>query len=281
MSLTIRPPGQKMKTFCKSTIGLVVSPLVLFIIVRSTMTVDGYIIQEIRRHRPIIPLTTTIRRRTEQRIVSNNNNINKVAQSFSHRDSMIPPSSVSVVLFNNNNNNNNSGEPSSSSLSNFLVSDLLAILIASELIGVLHDVTSPTFAGWFAPVTNVPGTITDLFAHFSFFAVLWFVGIFISDTLTTILTTNKVLKNDTKQSSYEGVGGHQSRNKLILDGLQTGIIFTVERTLFEVLFQQQGINFNDLNNNSIMGSSCRDGYIITLVVITFRYLYKQYFSLQS
>ena len=268
-----------MMAFCKSMIGLVVSPLVLFIIVRSTMTVDGYIIQVVRRHRPIIPLTTTIRRRTEQRIVSNNNNINKVAQSFSHRDSMIPPSAVSVVLFNNNNNNN--GEPSSSSLSNFLVSDLLAILIASELIGVLHDVTSPTFAGWFAPVTNVPGTITDLFAHFSFFAVLWFVGIFISDTLTTILTTNKVLKNDTKQSSNDGVGGHQSRNKLILDGLQTGIIFTVERTLFEVLFQQQGINFNDLNNNSIMGSSCRDGYIITLVVITFRYLYKQYFSLQS
>lgn len=132
----------------------------------------------------------------------------------------------------------------------FVISDFFAILVASELMGILDDVNDPDFQGWFAPISGVPETLVELIVRFSFLSVIWF---------GSSVVTGKV-----KWSQ-------ERRTGTIPGALQAGVVFCLGRVAFEVALYGQDPN---------LGVVIRDGYLVTLAATAFRFLYGQYFLLR-
>ena len=132
----------------------------------------------------------------------------------------------------------------------FIISDFFAILVASELMGILDDVNNPDFQGWLAPISGVPETLVELIVRFSFLSVIWF---------GSSVVTGKV-----KWSQ-------ERRTGTIPGALQAGVVFCLGRVAFEVALHGQDPN---------LGLVLRDGYMVTLAATAFRFLYGQYFLLR-
>lgn len=184
--------------------------------------------------------------------------VNSFAPSFSlrncQRSSQKESSTVggpSMPLFNADNDNDNNGdnlqllpEPE------FIISDAFAILVASELMGILDDVNDPDFQGWLAPISGVPETLSELFVRFSFFSVLWFGSNIVAGQVAW---------------------AEERRTGTIAGALQAGVMFCLGRVAFEIALHEQ-----DPNLLLVL----RDGYIVTLATTAFRFLYGQYFLLR-
>lgn len=129
----------------------------------------------------------------------------------------------------------------------FIASDFFAILIASELMGLLDDVNDPAFQGWLAPISGIPETLTELIARVSFLSVIWF--------------GSSIVVQKVKWTK-------ERRSGVIPGALQAGVAFSLGRVLLEV-----ALHGGDPNLALVL----RDCYFLTLAVTGFRFLYGQYF----
>ena len=136
-----------------------------------------------------------------------------------------------------------------------LTSDLLAIAIASQLMGLLDIVNDPSFianGGWTQPIPAIPSTLGTLIQRFATLSVLWIIAALNRrDTYTakSIETDEAAIKNAVQ---------------IWITFCLVGIILAVT-----VSFIAQ----SDLDASTIL----REAYIVGLSVPTFRFLYGRYF----
>jgi hypothetical protein len=190
------------------------------------------------------------------------------------------------------------------------ISDFMALILASQLIGLLGVINSPEFiqnGGWFQPISAIPSTLDDLVQRISTFGIVW--GIAFSSTIflvsvvntkqlsTSTSTTasvaaamkiNKLYPNKEKQNITSSYRDSDRNNTTILlqRNIQTLIIFGIFRIMLGVIFSEL---HNDHNHNdviTIIGSGqtsiewldiLRDCYYIGLFTSTLRYLYSRLF----
>ena len=189
------------------------------------------------------------------------------------------------------------------------ISDFMALILASQLIGLLGVITSPEFiqnGGWFQPISAIPSTLDDLVQRISTFGIVW--GIAFSSTIflvsvvntkqlsTSTSTTasvaaavkiNKLYPNKEKQNITSSYRDSDRNNTTILlqRNIQTLILFGIFRIMLGIILSEYN---NDHNNDviTIIGSGqtsmewldiLRDCYYIGLFTSTLRYLYSRLF----
>jgi hypothetical protein len=222
---------------------------------------------------------------------------------------------------NNNNNNNNNDNPTTTILSSssllsssdvsllidpgLWISDFMALILASQLIGLLGVTNDPEFiqnGGWFQPIPAIPSTLDDLVQRISTFAILWGIAfsstIFLvsvntkqpstSTTAAAAVKLNNLYPNEEKQNKKSGYRDSDRNNTTILlqRNIQTLILFGIFRIISDIVLS--GLH-NDHNNNdsiTIMSSGqtpiewldiLRDCYYIGLFTSALRYLYSRLF----
>ncbi len=148
-------------------------------------------------------------------------------------------------------------------------SDFLALILASQLIGLLNVLNSPEFVangGWFQPIPAVPSTLDDLVQRISVFGVTW-----------AIASASVVFFANTK--ALGKISSEDSDTFIILKkNFQTLAVFGV------LLFLGNGIlpGLGDANGN-IDGNPwlevLRNCYYVGLSTSGLRFLYGRYFLL--
>ena len=223
----------------------------------------------------------------------NNSNDNPTTSILSSSSSLLSSSDVSLLK-----------DPG------LWISDFMALILASQLIGLLGVINSPEFiqnGGWFQPISAIPSTLDDLVQRISTFGIVW--GIAFSSTIflvsvvntkqlsTSTSTTasvaaavkiNKLYPNKEKQnttSSYRD-SDRNITTILLQRNIQTLILFGIFRIMLGIFLSEL---HNDQNNNDVImmiGSGqtsmewsdiLRDCYYIGLFTSTLRYLYSRLF----
>lgn len=135
-----------------------------------------------------------------------------------------------------------------------LACDMFAILIASQLMGLLDVLNDPEFArngGWFQPIPAVPSTLGILAERVALNGALWFPSSFVRVSLST--------KKDTEQAGSDW----------FLDALPTLILFSTFRV---------AIGIAVLHDEAALLHSLRDCYFVGLATVSFRFLFQRYFA---
>jgi hypothetical protein len=168
------------------------------------------------------------------------------------------------------------------------ISDFLAVILASQLIGLLDIVNSPEFiqnGGWFQPIPAVPSTLDDLVQRISFFGITWAIAsasvFFFANTMATTTTTStnsSDINNDT--------------SVILKRNVQTLAVFGVMQIVGNgIVFGLLGSDVNNslANNNDgflVDGTSAipwldvlRNCYYVGLSTTGLRFLYGRYFLL--
>jgi len=157
--------------------------------------------------------------------------------------------------------------------SDLLVADLLAIILASQLIGLVDIVNTPEFilaGGWFQPLPAVPSTLGSLVQRIAGLSVLWVISVI----ATTSIKTTGLKEKEPKLSTADGM--------LFLkkEDAQSFALFCLLRIALAI---SQSF-FLSTNENSMAFiqtadwiASFRDCYFVGLFTIALRYLYYRYF----
>ena len=138
-----------------------------------------------------------------------------------------------------------------------LTCDLGAILIASQLMGLLDVVNDPEFSrsgGWLQPIPAAPSTLKALVDKITMLSILWF-------PLSTIRLPSFSSSSLDESGEVGGIG------KVV----KTVALFSVFRLGVAVAFS----NFSAVNFD--LFDVLRDCYLVGLATVTFRFLYRQYF----
>ena len=153
------------------------------------------------------------------------------------------------------------------------VADGLALVLASQLIGLLNIINNPEWirkGGWFQPI-GVPKTLDELVIRISFFAVVWAISsVLVVVTTTTVSTnTNDPNKNDDTSST--------TTTTLLKNNLQTLVVFGLLQllgygTVGSLTTTDSGIPWLEILRNS---------YYVGLSTLGLRFLYGQYFLWSS
>jgi hypothetical protein len=137
-----------------------------------------------------------------------------------------------------------------------LACDLFAILIASQLMGLLDVVNDPEFSrngGWLQPIPALPSTLNALIEKIAALSLLWFP-----------LSTIRMPSFSTESADESGMNG-------LGEVLNTIALFCVFRLGAAVVISN--ISSVDFDVFSVL----RDCYFIGLATVSFRFLYSQYF----
>eukprot|EP00980_Cylindrotheca_fusiformis_P028979 scaffold22681_cov146-Cylindrotheca_fusiformis.AAC.11 len=135
-----------------------------------------------------------------------------------------------------------------------LVGDLFAIVLASQLMGLLDVLNDPSFVkngGWLQPVPTIPTTLGVLVERICTLSVIWIIS----------------AMSEEKSFSYSAV---ENEKTSILMALSIALNFVALRLLVGwILSLATSLDFN-------IGIQLRDCYFVVLLVPTFRYFYCQY-----
>ncbi|MGK3739892.1 MAG: hypothetical protein ACI8RD_003861 [Bacillariaceae sp.] len=223
--------------------------------------------------------------------IDNNNNENPTTTILSS-SSLLPSSDVSLLI-----------DPG------LWITDFMALILASQLIGLLGVINNPEFiqnGGWFQPIPAIPSTLDDLVQRISTFAILW--GIAFSSTIFLVSVNTKQpststtaaaeaeaavkIKNlypsEEKRNTTSGYRNSDRNNTTILlqRNIQTLILFGIFRIISGIILS--GLH-NDHNNDDVItiissGQTSiewldilRDCYYIGLFTSALRYLYCRIF----
>jgi hypothetical protein len=149
------------------------------------------------------------------------------------------------------------------------LADGFAIVLASQLIGLLDIVNSPDFVsqgGWFQPLPTVPTTLGVLVQRVASLGVSWIVA-------GTLVDQFLGRKDNNSNKIVPDASGIKNSDWQVL------IVFCSLRFL-------QGIFQSSMNNDMsfLLGESndyvltgLRDCYFVGLFTLALRYLYRQYF----
>jgi hypothetical protein len=145
------------------------------------------------------------------------------------------------------------------------VADLFAIILASQLIGLLDIVNNPEFikqGGWMQPIPTVPSTLGTLLQRISSLAVSWIFSVF----LTISMATTSIAASMTGKKMK---GGEQ-------DGASRQWEYPTETFLIFCVFRVAQGFISMIEPNDLF-VTFRDCYVVGLVTLTMRYFYRQYF----
>jgi hypothetical protein len=170
-----------------------------------------------------------------------------------------------------NNNKNDDNKLKESNVDNFvhvdpglLVTDTIAIVLASQLIGLLDIINDPDFiqaGGWFQPLPTMPTTLNELVQRMATLCFTWI--------LSTVFIVKTISKND---SSYKP----SKQPQLFWTKLEW---FTL--TLFTILRVAIGLvglsTTGEATTDVIIIESLRDCYFVGLFTLSLRFIYNKYF----
>ena len=169
------------------------------------------------------------------------------------------------------------------------ISDFFALIIASQLIGLLDVVNNPEFienGGWFQPIPAVPSTLDDLIQRISSFGILWALSsasvILLAKTTATIIrdATTTLMKQNTSTNSSD----RNQISKSILDrNIQTLVLFGVFQILLNGImygFDNAAAAADNLTNQNGVAwlDVLRNCYYVGLFTSGSRYIYGRYFQ---
>mmetsp|Transcript_29981 Transcript_29981/g.64212 ORF Transcript_29981/g.64212 Transcript_29981/m.64212 type:complete len:255 (+) Transcript_29981:34-798(+) len=157
------------------------------------------------------------------------------------------------------------------------VTDLLALILASQLIGLLDVVNNPEFiqnGGWFQPIPAVPSTLDDLVQRISSFGITWGVA-----SASTVFFA----KASTDANETEGSADRNDTTAILNRNIQTLVLFAALQITANGIF----FGFVDNNNGFIADGTpavhlldvLRNCYYVGLSSFALRYLYGRYFLL--
>ena len=147
----------------------------------------------------------------------------------------------------------------------FLLPDAFAILLASQLMGLLDVVNDPHFAqagGWLQPIPAVPSTLGILVQRVALLGVLWIVA----STTVSMDDTNRKGTENTFPSWNDG------KPLAIFASLRV-----VVGAIYTILSSSSSTDTLLPDSTDWLASSLRDGYFVALFVVTLRFLYKKLF----
>lgn len=135
-----------------------------------------------------------------------------------------------------------------------LVGDVFAIVLASQLMGLLDAVNAPDFArngGWSQPLPSVPSTLGVLVERISTLSVIW------------------IFSALSEEDSFSFAAVENEKNAVLM-ALSIAVNFAALRFLLggAVAFSTH----TDFN----IGIQLRDCYFVVLLLPAFRYFYSQY-----
>lgn len=140
-----------------------------------------------------------------------------------------------------------------------LACDLVAILIASQLMGLVDAVNDPDFSrngGWLQPIPAVPSTLNALIEKISVVGLFWFPSSMIR---LQVPSSSSTFSPD--ESVVNDLG----------EVLPTVALFCIFRIGVAVILSN--ISHVDFD----LFPAIRDCYFVGLATISFRFLYSQYF----
>lgn len=153
--------------------------------------------------------------------------------------------------------------------------DFLALILASQLIGLLDVINSPEFTengGWFQPIPAVPSTLDDLVQRISSFGISWAIA------SASVIFLAKIKQSLSDASAPNKSDGDQHSAITINSYVQTLIIFGIVQFLFQTFFHgsSEASDFAYSNADMTLGA-LRNSYFVGLSTVGLRYLYRQYF----
>ena len=174
------------------------------------------------------------------------------------------------------------------------ISDFLAVILASQLIGLLDVVNNPEFTqngGWLQPIPAVPSTLDDLVQRISSFAIMWAISsasviLFVKTTTTTTTTTTSTI-SDSSTNEKQNNSDRNDTAIILKRNIQTLVLFGIlQIVLSGIIF---GFHANDPDTNygfMVDGKPViewldilRNCYYVGLATSALRYLYGRCFLL--
>ena len=159
------------------------------------------------------------------------------------------------------------------------ITDFLALILASQLIGLLNILNSPEFirnGGWFQPIPAIPSTLDDLIQRISAFGILWAISsVSVANLSKTIGGTDDATTQLNRNNS-----DRDYFSTLLNRNIQTLVLFG----FFQILFNTTMLGFGGTdglaNQNGIMLLDVlRNCYYVGLSTSGLRYIYIRYFLL--
>mmetsp|Transcript_3896 Transcript_3896/g.8945 ORF Transcript_3896/g.8945 Transcript_3896/m.8945 type:complete len:259 (-) Transcript_3896:1230-2006(-) len=143
-----------------------------------------------------------------------------------------------------------------------VIGDLLSIILASQLMGLLDVLNNPEFGrqgGWLQPIPAVPSTLGTLVERISTLCLVWLIAAFSEEESYTFTAT-------------------ESEKSSILIALTVAVNFVALRCILAVVLGAiSGNNFDgNIFENAQLGLVLRDCYFVVLALPTFRFLYTKY-----
>jgi len=170
------------------------------------------------------------------------------------------------------------------------ISDFFALIIASQLIGLLDVVNNPEFienGGWFQPIPAVPSTLDDLIQRISSFGILWAISsacvILLAKTTATIIS-DAAPTTQSKQNTSTSSSDQNEISELMLErNIQNLALFGVFQILLNGIiygFDNDAAADNLTSQNGVMWLDVlRNCYYVGLFTSSSRYIYGRYFLL--
>jgi hypothetical protein len=143
-----------------------------------------------------------------------------------------------------------------------LATDFIAIILASQLIGLLDIINDPEFirdGGWLQPIPTVPSTLGNLVRRSVTLCVLWIIATVTRNGLSQ--TTESICETTTQSSFWT------KQEWMLL------AIFCVLR----VAVLGVGTSFEKSELYDLIMESFRECYILGLFTFALRFLYNQYY----
>jgi hypothetical protein len=146
-----------------------------------------------------------------------------------------------------------------------LATDILALLISCELLGLLDILRDPAFldsGGWWQPVTT-PSTLSTLLQRFSVNAAVY-------------VTSAVVVQDSTRRQGK--IGKHQDQEDVVISALWTAAVFSLLRVLLDVailITATTAVQWTTFSVSTSLLQVVRDCYVVSLSTVAGRYIYHQ------
>jgi hypothetical protein len=146
-----------------------------------------------------------------------------------------------------------------------LATDILALLISCQLLGLLDVLRDPAFlnsGGWLQPVT-MPSTLSSLVQRFSVNAAVY-------------LTSAVVVQRQARRQRHFGL--QQDEEDVVISALWTATVFSLLRILLDVAIlvtATSTVQWTTFSVSTSLLQVVRECYVVSLSTVAGRYLYHQ------
>ena len=168
------------------------------------------------------------------------------------------------------------------------ISDFLALILASQLIGLLNVVNNPEFirnGGWFQPIPAVPSTLDELVLRISSFSIMWAIA---SATVISFASTTSTIGESNTSIAKETGSDRSDTNVILKRNIQNLVIFFALQIIANWIGFELGFGNDHVNNDGfLIGEKSvipwldvlRNCYFVGLSTSGLRFLYGRYFLL--